>query len=110
VTRSNGGAIRYQPTRASATAWRRFIDTELSERCELDKWDSTGGYCLSSPRVSLAIDDKIQMRLAQFNLANVPAGGITFFGYQPRPFETASGPAWREVAGIDRCERQSARD
>ena len=32
-----GGAIRYQPTSASAAAWRGFIDTELSERRARDK-------------------------------------------------------------------------
>jgi hypothetical protein len=35
------------------------------------------------------------MRLAQFNLANVPASGINFFGDQRRPFGAS---AWRSVA------------
>ena len=35
----------YQPTSASAAAWRRFIDTELSELRQVNKW------------VSAAVDD-----------------------------------------------------
>jgi hypothetical protein len=44
------------------------------------------------------IDDKTQVGFAQFDLVNVPAYGINFFGYQRRLFETTSSPARRDVA------------
>lgn len=35
-----------QPTNASAAAWRRFIDIELSEGCKVDKLESAVGSVL----------------------------------------------------------------
>lgn len=68
---------------------------------------ATPGRRLASPElkatIALALDDKIQMRFAQFNLANMPARGINLFGYQRRPFEALSALVWRNVVRIDRC-------
>ena len=44
------------------------------------------------PALAFASDDKIQVGVRQFDLANVPASSIYFFGDQRRPFESPSGP------------------
>ena len=56
---------------------------------------------------TLALNNDVTMLVAELDLPNVAASRIDFFCDQGRPFDIASGPAWRNVpASIDANSRR----
>jgi hypothetical protein len=81
-----------KPKRAGGAVW-------LAPIAAVEDFEAS--YLLSS-------NLRLGVPITQFKLANVPADGINFFGYQRRLFETTSSPARRDVtASIDANGRRA---